>query len=111
MRRPLAFLLSGLLAFAVLTVGSLTTTSPTFAATTIAPTTTCGNTIDNAGGLGLICEVTVVNTITAGGGSAADARVDPRASCDANAIPDCHPIACSRGNCRAGGDGPAGSNG
>lgn len=39
-------------------------------AATIAATTTCANGVDNTGGIGLICEVTVVNTITANGGSA-----------------------------------------
>jgi hypothetical protein len=70
MRRPLAFVLSGVLAIALLTAGPLGTTPPVFAATAIGPTTTCSNGIDNTGGLGLICEVTIVNTITAGGGSA-----------------------------------------
>jgi hypothetical protein len=70
MRRPLAYLLSGLFAFAVLAAGSLTTTPSVFALTTIAPTTYCGNSILNPGGMGLICEVTVVNTITPPGGFA-----------------------------------------
>jgi hypothetical protein len=68
-RRPLTFLISGLFAFAALTAGWLTTPSPA-AAATAAPTTTCSNSVDNTGGLGLICEVTIVNTITASGGSA-----------------------------------------
>jgi hypothetical protein len=33
-------------------------------------TTTCSNSVPDTPGLGLICEVTVVNTITASGGSA-----------------------------------------
>ena len=57
-------------------------------AATIAPTTTCSNGVDNTPGLGLICEVTVVNTITASGGSATvtvrechGAAGDPEAAC------------------------------
>ena len=49
--------------------GSLVTASPADAAT-IARTTTCSNGVDDTPGLGLICEVTVVNTITPTGGSA-----------------------------------------
>jgi hypothetical protein len=66
MRRPIALLfICGLplLAFLALAGGAGATT-------TIAPTTTCSNGVDNTGGLGLICQVTVVNTITASGGSA-----------------------------------------
>lgn len=40
------------------------------AAATLAATTTCGNSADNTGGLGVVCEVTIANTITASGGSA-----------------------------------------
>ena len=65
MRRSLAVLLTA----GVLLVGLLVLATGATAAT-IAPTTTCSNGVDNTGGLGLICEVTVVNTITAGGGSA-----------------------------------------
>ncbi len=66
MPRSLAILLTcGLLLF-----GSMAFASGAAAATTIAPTTTCSNGVDNTGGLGLICEVTIVNTITSGGGSA-----------------------------------------
>ena len=87
MSRPLTFLFSGLFAFALLAAGSLITTSPASAAT-IAATTTCSNGVDNTGGLGLICEVTVVNTITVSGGSATvtvrechGAAGDPEATC------------------------------
>ena len=38
------------------------------AAASAASTTTCSNGVDNTPGLGLICEVTIVNTITATGG-------------------------------------------
>jgi hypothetical protein len=77
----------GLFGFSVLTAGSLAA-GPPVAAATIAATTTCSNGVDNAGGLGLICEVTIVNTITATGGSAAvtvrechGAAGDPEALC------------------------------
>jgi hypothetical protein len=58
-----------LVALALLVPATLMTTLPA-AAATIAPTTTCSNGVDDTPGLGLICEVTVVNTITATGGSA-----------------------------------------
>ena len=75
MRRSLAILLTG----ALLLIGSLALASGTTAATTIAATTTCSNGVDNTPGLGLICEVTVVNRITANGGSArVTARRAPR---------------------------------
>lgn len=83
MRRSVAILLTAgllLLGFQAL-AGSAT-------AATIAPTTTCSNGVDNTGGLGLICEVTVVNTITVGGGTAVvtvrechGAAGDPAAAC------------------------------
>jgi hypothetical protein len=70
MNRLPAFLFRGLVALVLLVPVSLVTTLPASAATTIAATTTCSNGVDNTGGLGLICQVTVVNTITASGGSA-----------------------------------------
>jgi hypothetical protein len=70
MRPLLTSFFRGLVAFALLAPVSLITTSPVSAATTLAATTTCSNGVDNTGGLGLICQVTVVNTITATGGSA-----------------------------------------
>jgi hypothetical protein len=83
MRRHFAILLTA----GLLLVGSLALTSGA-AAATIAPTTTCSNGVDNTGGLGLICEVTVVNTITASGGSATvtvrechGAAGNPQAAC------------------------------
>lgn len=83
MRRSLALLLTG----GLLLVGSLALASGA-AAATIAPTTTCSNGVDNTGGLGLICEVTVVNSITASGGSASvtvrechGAAGNPQAAC------------------------------
>jgi EAL domain-containing protein len=57
-------------------------------AATLAATTTCSNGVDNAGGQGLICEVTIENTMTAVGGSATvtvrechGAAGDPEAAC------------------------------
>ncbi len=65
MRRSLVILLAGgLLLLASLSLASVAT------AATIAPTTTCSNGVGNTGGLGRICRVTIVNTITASGGSA-----------------------------------------
>lgn len=88
MRRPLPFLLSGLFALAVVASASLVNVAPASAAIAIAPTTTCANSLDNTGGLGLICEVTIVNTLTAAGGSATvtvrechGAAGNPQASC------------------------------
>ena len=78
---------STLLAAGLLLVGSLALATEATAAT-IAATTTCSNGVDNAGGLGLICQVTIVNTITASGGSAKvtvkechGAAGDPTAAC------------------------------
>lgn len=64
MKRPLAVFLGTLLLLSSLALAT------GVAAGTIAATTTCSNGLDNSGGLGLICEVTVVNTITPSGGSA-----------------------------------------
>jgi hypothetical protein len=83
MRRSLTLLLTG----GLLLLGSLALASGASAAT-IAPTTTCSNGVDNTGGLGLICDVTVVNTITTSGGSASvtvrechGAAGNPQAAC------------------------------
>jgi hypothetical protein len=65
MRRPTAFLMSGLFALALLGAGSLAPVAPVSAAT-LAPTTTCNNGFGNGGA---VCEVTVVNTITPAGTS------------------------------------------
>ncbi len=58
------------------------------AATTIAATTTCSNGVDDTPGLGVICQVTIVNTITTRGSTARvtvrechGAAGDPTASC------------------------------
>jgi hypothetical protein len=58
-----------LLACGLLILSSLALATGARAAT-IAPTTTCSNNTPNTAGLGVICEVTVVNTITAIGGTA-----------------------------------------
>jgi hypothetical protein len=68
-RRPLTYLVRGLLVLALLVPLSLITISPAFAGTTIAATTTCGMGLGDLGGRGLICEVTIVNTVTTAGGS------------------------------------------
>ena len=87
MRRVPLLFLPAIIAFAFVSASSLI--SPAVAsAATIGPTTTCSNSVDNTPGLGLICEVTVVNTITASGGSATvtvrechGAAGDPEAAC------------------------------
>ena len=83
MNRLPTFLFRGLVALMLLVPVSLVTSLPASAATTIAPTTTCSNGVDNTGGLGLICQVTVVNTITA----SADPRVSRSASATALRVP------------------------
>jgi len=100
MRRSLAVLFTGgfLVVASLALAGAATgapTTAPTaalgggVAAATIAATTTCSNGVDNTGGLGAICEVTIVNRITASGGSATvtvrechGAAGDPQAACE-----------------------------
>jgi hypothetical protein len=71
-----------------LLLGSLSIAGSVSAATKVAPTTTCANGMDNTGGLGLICQVTIVNTITTHGGTSRTtvrechgAAGDPNASC------------------------------
>lgn len=84
MRRSLpVFLAAGFLLLSLLALAGGAS-----GATTIAPTTTCANGTDNTPGLGLVCEVTVVNTITASGGSAVVTVLEchgaagaPRTSC------------------------------
>jgi hypothetical protein len=68
-RRPFRFLFTGLLGSVLVLAGLVSATVPVSAATTIAQTTTCSNGVANTGGLGLICRVTIVNTITPTGGS------------------------------------------
>lgn len=86
MRRPLTFVVA-LFAFALLTISLLAGVSRVSAGT-IAPTVTCSNSVDTTPGLGLICEVTIVNTITSSGGTATvtirechGAAGDPEAAC------------------------------
>ena len=70
MRSPFSNLFRILFAFALLVPVSVLASSPVSAAHTIAPTTTCGNALGNEGGRGMICEITIVNTITAATGTA-----------------------------------------
>lgn len=66
MRRSLAILLTG----GLLLLASLSIAGGVSATTKVGPTTTCSNGSPNTPGLGLICQVTVVNRITAHGGTA-----------------------------------------
>lgn len=65
MRRSLILVLVG----AALLLSSLALAGAASAAT-LAAATTCSNGVDNTGGLGLICEVTIDNTFTTSGGTA-----------------------------------------
>lgn len=65
MRRSLVILLTGTL----LLIGSLAFATGATAAT-FGAITECSNGVDNTGGLGLICEVTITNTFTVNGGRA-----------------------------------------
>ena len=67
MRSLPSVLLSAVFAFTIMAVGALAPVTPV-AAATLAATTTCSNGVDNTPGLGLICEVTIENTITSTGG-------------------------------------------
>jgi hypothetical protein len=69
MRRPIRSFFPSLFAAAVLSAASLVAVVPVSAGVA-ATTTTCANGVDDTPGLGLICEVTIVNTITPSGGSA-----------------------------------------
>jgi len=80
--------IGALVAVGLLLVASLLLTATPVLAATVASTTTCSNGVDNTGGLGLICQVTVVNTITPTGGSSRTtvrechgAAGDPTAAC------------------------------
>jgi hypothetical protein len=88
MHRSLNYALRGLFALSLLAPAAVLTTSPVAAASVavapvaaaqvvtshiIAATTTCGNSLGSgagAAGRGLICNTTIVNTVTATGGSA-----------------------------------------
>ena len=87
MRQKHSALLAGLFGLALLATSPFAAVAPV-AAATLAATTTCSNGVNNAGGQGLICEVTIENTITAIGGSATvtvrechGAAGDPQAAC------------------------------
>ncbi len=54
----------------MLALSAIASTPLVAGAATVAPNTQCSNGLDNTGGLGLICEVTVVNQITATTGTA-----------------------------------------
>lgn len=84
--RPRAALASALLTFSLLTAAVVS--APIVSAATVAATTTCSNSVDNTPGLGAICEIEILNTITTTGGSAVvtarechGAAGDPEASC------------------------------
>ena len=62
--------LAQLAAAAMLALGAIASTPLVAGAATVAPNTQCSNGLDNTGGLGLICEVTVVNQISATTGTA-----------------------------------------
>jgi hypothetical protein len=62
--------------------------APTASAATVAATTTCSNSTDNTPGLGSVCEIVILNTITTTGGSSIvtarechGAAGDPEAAC------------------------------
>jgi hypothetical protein len=69
MRRLLSLVFPSLFVVALLAAASFITTSPASAGS-FGSTVTCNNALGNGGGEGLVCEVTVVNTITPSGGSA-----------------------------------------
>ena len=102
MHKPLNYAMRGLFALSLLVPAAMLTTAPVAASqvaappaafaqvvtATIAATTTCSNGVGNTGGLGLICQVTIVNTITGTGGFATvtvhechGAAGDPSAAC------------------------------
>jgi hypothetical protein len=68
-RRHLKLLLPGLAALAMLGPATFLSNSPA-AAESLTAVGACATGVGNAGGEGIICEVTIVNTITATGGSA-----------------------------------------
>ena len=94
MRRSFAILLAG----GLLLLGSLAVADGA-AGATIAATTTCSNGVDDTPGLGIICEVTVLNRITASGGSAKvtvrechGAAGDPTAACSTKTVNLTRPV-------------------
>lgn len=87
MQNLLRLFLTSAFAASILVAGA-STSAPSVSAATLAATTICSNGIDNTPGLGLICEVTIANTITPFGGSSTvtvrechGAAGDPEAAC------------------------------
>ncbi|MBA2381002.1 MAG: hypothetical protein H0V73_02735 [Chloroflexi bacterium] len=87
MPRQLSLIASAIFAVSLVLTGLLGFVGPASAAS-IGSTTRCSNGVDNTPGLGLICQVTIVNTLTKHGGSSAitlrechGAAGDPTASC------------------------------
>jgi hypothetical protein len=70
MHRSVSLMFRGLFALALLVPVSAVAVSPASADHSLNPTTTCNNSLGNGGGQGIICEVTIVNSITPTGGSA-----------------------------------------
>ncbi|HEX7592079.1 MAG TPA: hypothetical protein VF375_09010 [Candidatus Limnocylindrales bacterium] len=70
-RRPLGIIFRGMFALALLVPALAVSASPVAAAHSIGASTTCNNGVGGGGGQGVICEVTIANTITPTGGSAA----------------------------------------
>jgi hypothetical protein len=69
--RPLSmFLVRGLVAFALLAPAALVGGASPVSAAAFSATGACATGIGNAGGQGIICDVTIVNSITTTGGSA-----------------------------------------
>jgi hypothetical protein len=84
--RTRAVLASALLTLPLLIVAVVG--APIASAATVAATTSCSNSVDNTPGLGAICEIVILNTITATGGSSIvtarechGAAGDPEAAC------------------------------
>jgi hypothetical protein len=69
-RSKAALLFRCLFALALLVPALAVSASPVAAAHSIGASTTCNNGVGGGGGQGVICEVTIVNTITSTGGSA-----------------------------------------
>jgi len=99
MRRLVPLLASGVLAFTMLGGAAPASVPEVAAATIIGATTTCANGEDNTAGLGAICEVTILNTISATGGSAEvtvrechGAAGDPEADCETTTMTLTEPV-------------------
>ncbi len=116
MRRPFLSRTVGLaLVVGALILGSLASAGSATAATKIAQTTTCGNSLDNTGGLGRICQVTIVNRITASGSSAKvtvrechGAAGDPNAACSTR-IANLHAAVTKVTQCNSSNNGGGGT--